>query len=166
MVSWGYKNTNGVQAEVVNRNELLEGNEKFTTLNHLTSEIVYSNAYNNVDLQYITTTVGIKENLILKNSRSQSEFEIQYKIDSLTAKQIDDKRIDLYDKSNNIIYTIAAPYMIDAGGKISTQLSLKILQQKDNELIVKLSADKDFLMDCKYPAVIDPAFMTSKRALR
>lgn len=68
LVSWGYKNTNKVKANVVTDNEQLDGNEKYIALKKLTSEVLYENVYNNVDIQYIATTVGIKENIILKNS--------------------------------------------------------------------------------------------------
>ena len=162
MVSWGYKNTNKVKATVVTNDEGLEGNEKYTALKNLTSEVIYENVFKNVDIQYITTTVGIKENIILKGSDAQNEFEIQYKINALTAKQINDKRIELYDKSNNSVYTIEAPYMVDAEGRSSTQLSLEITQQKNNKLTIKLTANQDFLKECKYPVTIDPEFTTSQ----
>lgn len=75
-ISWGYKNTNKVKATVVTNDEQLEGNEKYTTLKNLTSEILYENVYDNVDIQYITSSVGIKENIILKNHNAQSDFTI------------------------------------------------------------------------------------------
>lgn len=162
LVSWGYKNTNKVKANVVTDNEQLDGNEKYIALKKLTSEVLYENVYNNVDIQYIATTVGIKENIILKNSYAQSEFEIHYNINSLTAKQINDKRIELYNKSNNSVYTIEAPYMTDADGKASTQLSLSIARQENNILDVKISADESFLKECSYPVMIDPQFNTSQ----
>lgn len=162
LVSWGYKNAKKATANVIQNNEDFEGNEKYTALNNLTSEILYTDVYNNVDIQYITTTLGIKENIILKNSKAQSEFEVQYNINSLTAKQTSNKRVDLYNKQNKPVYSIEAPYMTDAKGKTSTQLNLTITEQKSGTMCIKISADKSFLKGCDYPVIIDPQFNTTQ----
>ena len=56
------------------------------------------------------------------------------------------------------MYTISAPYMVDANEKYSENISLEILNHKDDTMQVKLTADKDFLLssDIKYPVTIDP----------
>mgnify|MGYP000332191202 CR=1 FL=1 len=56
------------------------------------------------------------------------------------------------------MYTISAPYMVDANQKYSENISLEILNHKDDTMQVKLIADKDFLLssDIKYPVTIDP----------
>ncbi len=161
-VSWGYADTNKVKATIVTNDEELEGNDKYTALKNLTSEVIYENAYDNVDIQYITNTMGVKENIILKNSNTPNEFTIKYKINSLTATAINDKLIELSDKSGEVVYSIEAPYMIDSKGKTSTQLTLSITEQKNSKLTLKLSADKEFLSDCAYPVTIDPAIMTNQ----
>ena len=58
----------------------------------------------------------------------------------------------------NVVYTISAPYMVDANQKYSENISLEILNHKDDTMQVKLIADKDFLLssDIKYPVTIDP----------
>lgn len=162
MVSWGYKSTNKVKANVVKNDEQLQGNEKFTALRNLTSEVLYENVYDNVDIQYITNTVGVKENIILKNSNTPNEFFIQYKFNKLTANLVDDRTIELTDKSGKVEYSIEAPYMVDAKGQSSTQLSLSITEQKNSKLTVKISVDRDFLKKCEYPVTIDPTFNTDQ----
>lgn len=163
-ISWGYINTNTVNAKIVKKDEKLKGNDKYTVLQNQISETVYENIYNNVDIQYLTTSVGIKENIILKNANAQNEFNIQYKFNELTAESVDDRLIVLKDKSGNVVYSIEAPYMVDAKGRTSTQLSMSITEQKNSKLTVKLAADKDFLSssDCQYPVTIDPEFYTTQ----
>lgn len=58
----------------------------FTTLKNITTETLYKGVFNDVDLQYFVTTTGIKENIILKSSKAQNEFTLNYKIPNLTAK--------------------------------------------------------------------------------
>ncbi len=163
-ISWGYKNTNKVNATVVSNDEKLEGNDKYTVLKNQISEIIYENIYNNVDIQYFTTSVGVKENIILKNANAQNEFSIQYKFNKLTAESVNDRLIELKDKSGNVVYSIEAPYMVDAKGRTSNQLCMSIAEQKNGKLTVKLTADKDFLSssDCQYPVTIDPEFYTTQ----
>ncbi|MCH5296100.1 MAG: RHS repeat protein, partial [Ruminococcus sp.] len=163
-ISWGYKNTNKVNATIVNNDEELKGNDKYTVLKNQISETIYENIYDNVDIQYFTTSVGIKENIILKDANAQNEFSIQYKFNTLTAESVNEKLIELKDKSGNTVYSIEAPYMVDAKGRTSTQLIMSIIEQKNGKLTVKLTADKDFLSspDCQYPVTIDPTFTTKQ----
>ena len=86
-ISWGYNDANKSKINIVSNNEKLNGNEKFTTLKNITSEAKYENVYKNVDLQYFVTSTGVKENIILKSSDVQNEFNLTYKINDLTAKQ-------------------------------------------------------------------------------
>jgi hypothetical protein len=162
MVSWGYDKINKVEGVVVTTDEDLEGNEKFTALKNINSEIVYENVYDNVDIQYITNTVGIKENIILKNADAQSDFTIEYNINKLTATAKDDKLIELSDKSGNVVYYIEAPYMVDVTGRTSTQINLEIVEQKNSKLTLHLSVDDEFLAESTYPVTIDPSFYTSQ----
>ena len=161
-ISWGYKDTNKVKSTIVNNDEKLTGNDKFTTLKNLTSEITYENIYDDVDVQYFTTTTGVKENIILKNKNARSDFYIQYKFNNLTAKSVDDKTVELLNSKGDAVYKIEAPFMFDNGGKTSTDLTLSITEQKKNKLTLKVSADKKFLSDCSYPVTIDPQFTTSQ----
>ena len=161
-ISWGYKDTNKVKSTIVNNDEKLTGNDKFTTLKNLTSEITYENIYDDVDVQYFTTTTGVKENIILKNKNARSDFYIQYKFNNLTAKSVDDKTVELLNSKGDAVYKIEAPFMFDNDGKTSTDLTLSITEQKKNKLTLKVSADKKFLSDCSYPVTIDPQFTTSQ----
>ena len=161
-ISWGYKDTNKVKSTIVNNDEKLTGNDKFTTLKNLTSEITYENIYDDVDVQYFTTTTGVKENIILKNKNARSDFYIQYKFNNLTAKSVDDKTVELLNSKGDAVYKIEAPFMFDNDGKKSTDLTLSITEQKKNKLTLKVSADKKFLSDCSYPVTIDPQFTTSQ----
>ena len=161
-ISWGYDNAQKVVGKIVNNDVELSGNDEFTTLTNLSSETVYENVFKNVDLQYIVSSTGVKENIILRSSDVQNEFNITYKINKLTAKQIDDYCITLYDKSGNEVTRIVAPYMTDAKGNISTRLQIKIESQKGANLKVKLTAENSFIhsLGRAFPIVIDPEITT------
>ena len=157
-ISWGYDGANKSKINIVKNDEKLTGNDKFTTLKNITTEAKYENVYKNVDLQYFVTSTGVKENIILKSSDVQNEFNLTYKIKNLTAKQTDDYTITLYNKNNKEVYKIVAPYMTDAKGESSNQLKLELVSQKGGNLQVGLTADYWFIHSIgrSYPITIDP----------
>ena len=161
-ISWGYDNAGKSKADVKKNNEKTSGNDKFTTLKNITTETLYKDVFSDVDLQYFVTTTGIKENIILKSSKSQNEFTLNYKFPNLTAKQKGDKTITLSNKDGKEIYTISAPYMYDAKGSTSTQMKIEIVKQKGSNLQVKLTADYAFIhtIGRAFPVTIDPEITT------
>lgn len=165
-ISWGYDNAGKSKADVKKNNEKTSGNDKFTTLKNITTETLYKDVFNDVDLQYLVTTTGIKENIILKSSKAQNEFTLNYKIPNLTAKQKDDKTITLSNKDGKEIYTISAPYMYDANGSSSTQMKIEIVKQKGSNLQVKLTADYAFIhtIGRAFPVTIDPEITTTLKS--
>ena len=154
-ISWKYKGVKNVSANIKNNNKKHKGNKRFTSTDKLSSKAIYKSIYKGVDLECLTSTLGVKENVILKNAKAKNEFEIEYNIKGFKAKQTDEHTIKLY-KGKKVIYTINAPYMYDSENKISTDISLKIISNKSNILTVKLTADKSYLNNAKYPVTIDP----------
>ena len=154
-ISWNYDDAN--QSNIVAQNGKTNDDKNDTTLDNITSNAEYKNIYNNVDLQCNVTTKGVKENIVLNSPNVNNEYVISYNIGKLIPKLKDDNTIDLYN-GKNIVYTISAPYMVDANQKYSENISLVILNHKDDTMQVKLIADKDFLLssDIKYPVTIDP----------
>ena len=165
-ISWGYDNAGKSKSDVKKNNEKTSGNDKFTTLKNITTETLYKDVFSDVDLQYFVTTTGIKENIILKSSKAQNEFTLNYKIPNLTAKQKDDKTITLSNKDGKEIYTISAPYMYDANGSSSTQMKIEIVKQKGSNLQVKLTADYAFIhtIGRAFPVTIDPEITTTLKS--
>ena len=154
-ISWNYDDAN--KSNIVVQNGKTNDDKNDTTLDNITSNAEYKNIYNNVDLQCNVTTRGVKENIVLNSPNAKNEYVISYNIGKLIPKLKDDNTIDLYN-GKNIVYTISAPYMVDANQKYSENISLEILNHKDDTMQVKLTADKDFLLssDIKYPVTIDP----------
>ena len=154
-ISWNYDDAN--KSNIVVQNGKTNDDKNDTTLDNITSNAEYKNIYNNVDLQCNVTTKGVKENIVLNSPNVNNEYVISYNIGKLTPKLKDDNTIDLYN-GKSIVYTISAPYMVDANQKYSENISLEILNHKDDNMQVKLTADKDFLLssDIKYPVTIDP----------
>ena len=165
MVSWGYKGTNYSKGKLVDNTEELTGNDAFLAQENLMSEMLYENIYDNIDLQCLVNSLGVKENFIIKSKNVNNEFVIQYKINNLNAVQKNEREISLTDKNGKEVYIIEAPYMTDSAGNGSSDVSVKITNQKNNKLTVTLSYDKSWLEDDErvFPVTLDPTFTTSQK---
>ena len=146
-ISWGFSGINKVDVVFTEEDSTHEGNDAFLTLEGIVQEARYDDAFLNADLQYYILPTGVKENIILKNADAQNEFEMEYKFHKLTATQTDSQHITLSDQDGNPIYTITAPTMCDANGVWSNALTLSIVEAKQNKLIIKLTADEQWLQD-------------------
>ncbi len=160
-ISWGYSGANIVDAQKVeSASEKLTGNDAFLSLPNLSSTVLYEDIYNNIDLEVINSTAGVKENIILKAENAKNVFNIEYSIGDLTAESKDAHTVVLKDAKGQEKYTITAPFMQDANGEQSEALVLKILKNNKGKLSLKLTADKTWLKDSSraYPVTIDPTF--------
>lgn len=157
-VSWGFDGINKSVLETIKGDTELSGNDEYTNLTDVVSEARYAEVYKNVDLQYFVSSAGVKENIILKDSNVQNEFDITYTAKDLRVTQVDDFTLSFSDKNGVEVYRLNAPYMTDSDGKISTQLTLSLVSQNNGVVKVKLSADSGFIEspETKYPVIIDP----------
>lgn len=160
-LSWGYVGINKSKIQIIKNNEELSENKKFIINQKAVSEAIYKNAFPNIDIQYFLSSNGIKENIILNNSDTQNEFEIQYKAMELTPILIDDNTLDLKNDAGDVVYSVVAPYMTDQSGEISTQLKFTLNKVKKNKFSLILTADEDWIKDSnrQFPVIIDPSLI-------
>lgn len=162
-ISWNYQSAKNSRIKVIEHNNALEGDDAFLTLDHIEKEVLYENFFSNIDLQYIVKPSGSKENIILKNKEAQNSFTVSYNIGDLTANVVDEKTIELTD-GETVHYIISAPYMYDANGEISEDLTMTVTKNKNGKLKIELAADREWLDDENraYPVVIDPSVSVSE----
>ncbi|NHM33614.1 DNRLRE domain-containing protein [Neobacillus terrae] len=117
----------------------------------------------NTDLQYKLVSGSVKENLILKDVPTVSQYSFHYNQKNLKA-ELKNNTINFYSVSNpkQKIFTINAPYMYDQKGEESTAVLLE-LQNNGEQYQVIIKPDMNWLQssDRKYPVVIDPTVETS-----
>ena len=154
-LSWEYIDAKKSNIKIDKSKKKLRGNDRFTSIDRLSSKASYKSIYNKVNLDCIVSTTGVKDNLILKDKSEKNEFEIVYNIKGFKAKQTDNQTIKLY-KGKKAVYTLSAPCMYDSKKNFSEKLSFKISEYKSDTLKVKLTADKAFLDKAEYPVTVDP----------
>lgn len=160
MLAWNYEGTEKQTAQT----EQAKADTDKTSLEKVSSEVLYLDIFNHVDLQYVLGTDKVKENLILKNKDAWTKFLINYQIGDLTVAQSDKKSIDLCGQDGKAVFSISAPYMTDAVGTASSDVSLEILNQKDGVLLVRLTINSDWLNmpERAYPVVVDPMIIVKQ----
>jgi hypothetical protein len=98
-ISWGLVQTAKSKLELQSPTDAqsLTGNDRFLSLPNLSQVAWYRDVYDAVDLQYILSPTGVKENIVLKDKRAANSFDVEYRINDLHAVQINTHTIELLD---------------------------------------------------------------------
>ena len=160
-ISWnfeGIKKKTGVVTET-------EDDNNPETLEKISSEVTYEGVFTDVDLQYITTSNFLKENIILNDSDVQTSFLINYKCPGLTPKQTDDKTVELYDTNGKSIFVVTAPNMMDAEGNFSDDVFLTLKQTQNGKFTLELSVSEEWIKNenIVFPVTVDPVIYSTQR---
>lgn len=59
-ISWGYKNADDSDINIITPDNTTTGNDKFTNLENLSAEAEYEEVFDNIDLQYKVSSTGVK----------------------------------------------------------------------------------------------------------
>jgi RHS repeat-associated core domain len=170
-ISWGIDGADDANSQIIPDQEDDENeshNDQFLKLKKINNEVVYQDAFPDTDIQYYISSGSVKENIILKSMNAKKSFTETYQIGNLVAKQTDSKTIQLFESGDsnfrNPVYTINAPQMADAGGAVSDQLSITLLQQSGGTAKISIQADESWLnsSDRVYPITIDPQVTTPR----
>lgn len=159
-LSWYYINAKKSTAQIAE----IAADDDDATLEKLSSRVTYEDVYKNTDFEYIISSNGLKENIILKKSNAKTTFEAEYKANGLTPVQVDSHTINLVSEDDTIVFILSAPYMMDANGETSTDVSITLSNVKNNSFTVTTNLDESWLDDENraYPVTIDPLIKTKK----
>ena len=160
-LSWSYLGMNKKTADVTNGT----ADDDPKTLEKLQSQVIYKNVFENVDLQYVLLGNTIKENFILNSSNSTNEFTAQYKTKGLTTKQVNEQEVSFCNSNGETVFTLRAPLMFDSNGAMSDGVALEIIENKNNSVTIRTTADENWLKaeERSYPVTIDPAIFTKQK---
>ena len=138
---------------------------KKATPEDLTSEIKavsgirYSGVLNNeVDLRYTAYHGKIEEDVILNEKGTFESYTMTVNTDGLTATAADDSSVVFTNAEGKTVFTIAAPWMCDANGELSDDITVSITQIR-NTAYITYTPSAEWLSDDNraYPVLIDPS---------
>ena len=131
-----------------------------------TSSIVYNNIKKNTNIEYILNGNNVKENIIITAPCESYEYIFQITLDGLYA-ELDGNVIFIKDiETNQTEYTIPAPYMYDANGNYSYDVSYTLEQIKDEIYLLVVTADAEWINseERAFPVVVDPTVNSTYEA--
>ena len=144
-LSWMLSGANKVNAQVSDSNG--ENVEDKSALKNLEGLVTYPDIQENVDLQYVVSGSEVKENIVLKDKDTPTEFTFQYKFNKLNHRTNENGQIEFYDEndSDNVVFTIDTPYMYDANKAYSNNVEM-LVTDTENGFTLTLVPDKEWLL--------------------
>ena len=159
-MSWTFDGIKKADAEAVAR----EADNDATTLENLSSEVWYRGVYKDVDLQYILSSGYLKENIVL-SSDGRTTFEANYRCPQLKpVLDSDGRTVRVENPDGETVFVINTPYMTDALGAASTDVTLELKNVKNGRFTLVTTLSSEWLSDPDraFPVTVDPAFTTSQ----
>ena len=158
-IKFSYQNTKiEITYQHINKataNHIKQENNDETDLTRLEGHIRYNDILEGVDLEYLTNTIGVKENIIMKKYIENFTFSYNIKITNLKLVY-ENNYFYFLNENNEVIYQIDPYYMIDQKGKRSFDLTIRIDEIKQGEYKVEVKPNQEWLKEASYPVIIDP----------
>ncbi len=119
----------------------------------------YIDAFKNTDIVQTKSANKLKEDIILKQPGHPAIFEYQINVQPYDIVKEESGNIVFYQKGKAgdelaKLFTIPAPYLIDADGQKSSLLDVETSLSNDGRLALKPS--QAWLAQAKYPVTLDP----------
>lgn len=123
------------------------------------STITYTNVRANTDLEYVLTGDSVKENIVVKQAGGSYTYDFALTLSGLTATLRADGSVQLSDaETETEQYVIPAPYMYDANGNYSWDVSYTLTQTGEGTYRLTVIADPDWINaeGRAFPVTVDP----------
>lgn len=124
---------------------------------HLKSKVVYKNALDGVDLEYVLSARDLKENIIL--SRPLTDGCLTFEIKTNLKPEKRNGEVIFMTEEERSVFTMAAPYMVDAGGQVCYEMDIQCHEMNEaGKVLYMLIPDREWLnaSERKWPVTIDP----------
>ena len=121
------------------------------------SALEYVEALNGATLRYENYGNTVKESIVIDAPQEAYSYSFVLETEDLTPTVLEDGSITLTAPNGAIIYTIPAPYMIDANKEYSTNASYS-LSGSDGTFILTVTADEEWINapERVFPVLLDP----------
>ena len=164
-VSWGLasNNVNNVSPVVAGKPsfEDLDENERATALENLSSVVRYADIFDGVDIEYVVRGNDVKENIVIKEKQDSYSYKFEIKTKKLTASLEEDGSVSLKNNSGETVLVIPSPFMYDANGEPSQEVSFDLVKKNGNgKYELTVTADKTWVDNAAFPVTVDPYIKT------
>lgn len=122
------------------------------------SSIKYSNVRANTDIEYVMNGNDVKENIIVKAKGSNYIYRFDLSLTGLSAELVNNTVIIKDSVTGDTEYVIPEPYMYDADGNISYDVSYTLTDKGLGTYRLTITADSSWINaeGRAFPVVVDP----------
>ncbi|MDR3344775.1 MAG: DNRLRE domain-containing protein, partial [Oscillospiraceae bacterium] len=144
--------------ELSKSEEIEQKNAEKTELKKLTSAVEYADILPDSSLEYIVSSNGIKENIVINAPQDEYIYKFDIDIGNLTPVPQENGSILLND-GEKAVYVIQPPYAYDAVGEHGA--AAQSLDKIDGELMLTITLDSVWANDETrvFPVVLDPTIV-------
>lgn len=128
--------------------------------------VSYADVFADVDIMYVSTENGFKENIIFKSPSAKNEIIFTLNTENVEPVLLDGALVFIYE--DNIVFETGNLFAVDANGVETDKVFLELIQSVDddnsNNWLIKTYVDDEYLNDPsrKWPIIIDPSIMISE----
>jgi hypothetical protein len=91
--------------------------------------MLYSNVYDGIDLEYLPSTAGYKENIVINKYTGKNTFDFEVNLKNLVPVPSQNGTILLNDsETGEMISVFTTPFMDDAAGETSGDVTQQIIK--------------------------------------
>lgn len=131
------------------------------------STVTYREALRDTDFSYQLIGRSLKENIILRKTKSSYTYRFLLQTEGLTLI-LDKESREILAKdpeTEETIYRIPAPVMYDAAGADSTAVGYELKEAGEGEWILTIEADPEWInaKERTFPVTIDPVITTETK---
>ena len=133
--------------------------QKLMTLDNLSSEILYADILDGVDLQYVVESLNVKENIIVKQRKDSYQYTFTIALNNLEAEMAEDGSVRIYDPdTKETVYNIPTGFMYDANGEYSTAVVYTLTNGDNGKYSLTVTVDAAWINaeERAFPVTIDP----------
>ena len=135
--------------------------QKLMNLESLNARVIYTEALDNVDIEYIAASGSVKENIIVKSRLDSYVFSFTMKLSGLYAQLSRDGSVEICNSSDESLqYIIPAPVAFDASGELAddSEVYYTLTQTGNKEYSLSVTVSDSWMNDSSrvFPVTIDP----------
>jgi len=128
--------------------------------------IRYNEVQDAMDVQYILSTTGLKEDIILREWNPQYIFHYSFDAEGYDAEVVENQVLIRKQGEPETLFVLSAPLMTDSDGAASRDITIS-LEKEGGRYAVTLDADEAWLSkeERAYPVKIDPTVTVPTESL-
>ena len=144
--------------------------QKMLNLENLSSSIIYRDILDGIDLEYIATSMNVKENIIVKESKDSYSYSFELKLNGLGATLSESGDILItVEGTDEIKYVIPAPVVYDSSGTHAPEdkAYYTLTHENGKKYTLTITADSEWMNSDEraFPITIDPAIVSARSSI-